>query len=758
MLKYHPFVRYPKYFGILLALFSLWALKDLPNLSFSRNLESLLSVDAHQYQSYEKLKGLLDDQEVWVLTMETPDGLFTPQGITALHEVSERLASHEEVIDIKSLTHSVRPIRQGFSLEMVPMASIDQLEPKALQALKTYALSNPLMRQVMVSKNGKDALITLTLDHRKARKGASLDLRKLQQELAPWTAQGFVFRYLGLALAAEEMKRSLARDLRIMLPILSFWILGLLIWFKPNLRFLIYLCLQTLFTTSLGVLWFGQQEAGLSVETFLLLPIWAVIQWMALLHIVAACDEAGKEGAPHPIALGIQRIFVPSMLVCLTTMAGFLSLRSSDLRWVQEAGSMGCIGVWMIYLATFGPGLAWLSILYTPDSRQGPAEQCKALPLIPRLSLYLGIERRRILLALGFGSLIGLTGLGHWVIDIDIKAFLARHMETRKALEYFDSVYGGANLAQLTIDTGSAGGIQDRVFLERLWELTATINQHSEVTAAYSYPQIIAIMNEAWEGSEKGSLKLPESDFLLASFSSLLNAKGFPFMEALKDPEARETYLLIRTADQPTKDYVALIEQMKDLAHSSLPNHCLISAEDALDSIKMADARISRSIYDSMIGCAFMLFFLLATLWRSPWLAGTVVVTNGLFILVVIGSSTWLGIPINSLSCFLGAVAFGIAIDDGIHLTGYFRQLLKEQVPSQTAIKKAVQAKWRPMLFTSLLLAGTFLSTALIASIPVVQLFAWLGMACFLAGLAVNLWIVPALLSEWWGRQKKEST
>ena len=76
---------------------------------------------------------------------------------------------------------------------MVPMASIDQLEPKALQALKTYALSNPLMRQVMVSKNGKDALITLTLDHRKARKGASLDLRKLQQELAPWTAQGFVF-------------------------------------------------------------------------------------------------------------------------------------------------------------------------------------------------------------------------------------------------------------------------------------------------------------------------------------------------------------------------------------------------------------------------------------------------------------------------------------------------------------------------------------------------------------------------------------
>ena len=89
---------------------------------------------------------------------------------------------------------------------------------------------------------------------------------------------------------------------------------------------------------------------------------------------------------------------------------------------------------------------------------------------------------------------------------------LARHGNTQ-GLEYFDSVYGGANLAQLTIDTGSAGGIQDRVFLERLWELTATINQHSEVTAAYSYPQIIAIMNEAWEEVKKVPLKLPSQTF-----------------------------------------------------------------------------------------------------------------------------------------------------------------------------------------------------------------------------------------------------
>ena len=61
------------------------------------------------------------------------------------------------------------------------------------------------------------------------------------------------------------------------------------------------------------------------------------------------------------------------------------------------------------------------------------------------------------------------------------------------------------------------------------------------------------------------------------------------------------------------------------------------------------------------------------------------------------------------------------------------------------------------MLFTSLLLAGAFLSTALIASIPVVQIFAWLGMAVSWH-FAVNLWIVPALLSEWWGRQKVDLT
>ena len=82
----------------------------------------------------------------------------------------------------------------------------------------------------------------------------------------------------------------------------------------------------------------------------------------------------------------------------------------------------------MIYLA-FWTGAGLLYFIH-PDSRQSPAEQCKALPLIPRLSLYLGIERRRILLAwLRISDRA--DGLGHWVIDIDIKAFRQTYGNTQ---------------------------------------------------------------------------------------------------------------------------------------------------------------------------------------------------------------------------------------------------------------------------------------------------------------------------------------
>jgi hypothetical protein len=44
-------------------------------------------------------------------------------GIDAVRRVSEAFESQPGLLDVKSLTHSVRPVRRGLSLEMVPMVS-----------------------------------------------------------------------------------------------------------------------------------------------------------------------------------------------------------------------------------------------------------------------------------------------------------------------------------------------------------------------------------------------------------------------------------------------------------------------------------------------------------------------------------------------------------------------------------------------------------------------------------------------------------
>jgi hypothetical protein len=45
------------------------------------------------------------------------------RGIDAVRRVSEAFVSQPGLLDVKSLTHSVRPVRRGLSLEMVPMVS-----------------------------------------------------------------------------------------------------------------------------------------------------------------------------------------------------------------------------------------------------------------------------------------------------------------------------------------------------------------------------------------------------------------------------------------------------------------------------------------------------------------------------------------------------------------------------------------------------------------------------------------------------------
>ena len=746
----NPFLRYPKPLGIvaLLCLFPLLFLAS--KIKFSSQADKLLATDQGQQETFEKLRGIINNQDVLVVSIKCPEGIFSPSGLITLHDVSEALLTMEGASDVKSLTHSYKPVRSGFSFDMVPLAATNHLDIVSLKRLSDFSLSNPLIKNVMVSSDGMEALINVTFGTPVTRKRQSSLSEELDVILNPWMIKGYRFHYLGLPLAENEVREALKSDIRWMIPVLSAGIALMLIGFIRSFRLLFFLFIQSAFTLLCGIALLSLLNIGIPLSGWLLIPFWATIQWTLLIHCLSACRQSKEDRAEHPVKDGIQRIFKSASLAMLTTAIGMGSLSASESAFIQEIGLMGAGGVVLIFLTTFGPGMSFLNIFYPRSADRGSnkrhREHLHESYVQGYLNWLLG-NRRWILSAALFIFLISAFGLRYLSADIRIKSFLNKDTRTRQGLEHFDQIYGGANIFQMEIDTGNPNGIHQRQVLNYLEKLQEQAEQKPEITAVYSYAQLLSMMNQIWEQYTPGSFQLPKSDLILGTFATVLKTQNYPFMRALCDTDYQKSWLIIRTPDMPGKAYVNLISEIVDIAERELPNGCKLNIQEGLYKLIQSDRQIVQSMTRSALSTTCIILILLTLLWRSFKLGIMAVAVNLLAVVFVVGSAGWLNIPFNTFTVMIGAMAMGIAVDDAVHFVSYWRSRQMMAESANQALIATMKAKGRPIVFTSLILVFTF-TVFLGSSIPPVSQFGGLCALAFAAALVSTCAVLPCLLGN----------
>ena len=116
-------------------------------------------------------------------------------------------------------------------------------------------------------------------------------------------------------------------------------------------------------------------------------------------------------------------------------------------------------------------------------------------------------------------------------------------------------------------------------------------------------------------------------------------------------------------------------------------------------------------------------------------------------VVLVVGTAGWLNIPLNTFTVMIGAMAFGIAIDDAVHFIAYWQRLVNAEKSNQEALTETLQVKGRPIIFTSLVLVFTF-AVFTGSSFPPLSQFGSLCAIAFLVALLATCLIIPCLLSR----------
>ena len=752
----NPFVRFP---GVLFATF-LFVIVGLiwqsTKVSIDANPMTLLESDRRHLETYERISEFLNDDTALVISIES-DQIFTPAGFDHIRNVSNALTGQDGLVDVKSLTHSYKPVRKGFSFSMVPFVPSGELTEKQISEIRAFSVTHPLVKNIMVSPDGKITLITATYK----RDLSTSDLRQaLKSEtgnlLKPFDTPEFRVKVIALPFIAEELSSAFVHDLYFVLPTTGLCILiAVALTFRSLPCLLLLIMSEAMLAGALpGVL----RLAGFSLTPYniLLLPLLASINLMLLTHQLTALRKTDPTLSPDErFASMLETVFWPSLFAAITTAIGLGSLAICEVSQVRNFGLAGTVGIATIFIWAFGPGLAFLRLGYRawPSALLPKANHMEGAGHASFFAALGQAASKRRLVTVALAVLIFIPALiaANW-LNIDIRAihFLSPHSHTRQMAEMMDDRMGGINVVQMDFKTDKPSGINQLEFLRKLQEVQDFAESTGKFSSTYSYASLMAMMNSVWVGDDSGNLTLPASPLTLNIFVLALKATNYPFLQALSDESQQTANLVLRTTDMPSGEFVALLESIEAKATGIMPDNVTVSAQAGLHTVLKADKDIVDAQLGSLGITLVAMFVVMTLLWRSVKL-GAIALATGLGPVAVLASiGAIFQVPLNSVTVMVGALALGIGIDDAVHLITHWLNARRNGSTENEALTLTLEAKGPAILCTSLILVSFSLSL-LWMSFPPVTHFGWLSAVAYAAALWAALWALPSLLG---GRNK----
>ena len=748
----NPFVRFPGW------LFAVFLLGFIPliwqstQVSIDTDPLTLLESDQRHRETFDRIQSFLNNDTVVVVSVES-DQIFSQAGFDHIRAISNALGQQPGFVDVKSLTHSYKPVRRGFSLAMEPFVPAGTLSEEQIAGIRQFSVTHPLVRNIMVSPDGKITLITATYKRDLSTQALRQAFRdKTIQLLAPYDSSDYRTRTISLPFIAEEISESFYRDLKLVLPgtaLLILLVIGLTLRSFPCLVLLLIseLALVAMLPGVLGLAGFS-----LSPYNLLLLPLLGAINLTMLTHQLTALRKTDAAlSMDERFAAMLHVVFRPSLFAAITTAIGMGSLSVSGVSQVRDFGVSGIIGIAIIFAWNFGPGLSFLRLgcRAWPSSIGLDSKELRSSndrPLFRRLGQAAMARRWPAMVVITTLLLPALYAAAHLNLDIRAIRFLSPDSPTRQMAELMDAKMGGINIVQLDFDTGRPNGINQLGFLRGMQAVQDFAEETGDFSSTYSYASLIAMMNGIWEGDESGALSLPTNPLTLNLFVLALKATNYPFLQALCDESQQTAHLVLRTVDLPSGEFVRLLESVEQFAKKNAPEGVAVSAEAGLHTILQADREIVDAQLSSLAITLISMLVVMAMLWRSARLAALALGVSLVPLAVLAMLAAVFAVPLNSVTAMIAALVLGISIDDAVHLVTHWLQLRKQGVEPAAALAESLDAKGPAILCTSLILIG--FSMALVwMSFPPVQHFGWLSAAAYGAALMAVLWALPAFLA-----------
>jgi len=733
-------------FLILPCVLAFFLFSYIPKVENVENVDQFIIQDDPENLYYKDFKKIFGNDEFFLIAFKT-ENIFTKANLALLKNITREIENIEEVKDVKSLANIDETIGYQDYFEVRPFLGDIPKSRKELNDLKNRAVSNPLYIDNFISQDGRTAAIAVEAYEKPDDYGYRFRLLdKTQEVLDKYESQSIKFHLAGKTITDTTMSRYMEKDMSLLIP-LSYLLITLSIYyFFRNIYLTILGIVNISFCLGSTMGFMGFFSITQNSVTSIVLPLIMALSLCDTVHIFSrlTSDELFYCGFGRRKAMTsvLNKNLKPCFYTSLTTGAGFLSLMTSRLVPIEEFAIAAAAGIVFEFIFSFTL-LPSLILLFKPEKIYGDYDKKSFVKILLDFTAELVVKRKKGILAAGvIIFILSVFSAGFIKIETNITEFFKADSSFRKSLEFIESELSGIESFDISVKAGYENAFKEPEKLKLIEKIENFVSDIDGVDKTVSFNNFIKDMNKSFHNEDPLFYRIPDSKNLIAQYLLLYDSDDIDdYINSYYD-HAR---ILVRISEHNSSSQAEIIKKVKKFAD-------LTEIEDVEITVTgrvVQDVNVINEIFIGQVkslGLAVLIIWgLLFFVFRS-FLMGIVSFVPNIYPIVFnFGVMGILGIPLNTATALISAVAIGIAVDDTIHFLTDYKSGENMFDSSGGLVKSVIYRKGPALISSSFILAIGFGILVLSSFIPTVQ-FGFLCAVIMLAAIFADLLILPSFL------------
>ena len=727
-----------------LLLISVVLAQGLMQLTVEGDPRSMTSQDPEQQRLQQQLIETFGNDETLFLSI-TPANLQSLSGISLVRELSDRVGQLTGVTRVLSLTTARQLISGRYGAEDRSLLP-DSRTVTDWSALFSSALEqNPHYQHVLVSKDGRSAGLLIQPVISNDDKNLPDLISQLRHLISEYSSQA-QFHLTGVAVQKHDVAAFIQRDQRVVLPLVGVVLSVMLTLIFRHVTGV----LLPLLTTGISLVWtlglYGLAGLAMNTISSLLPPVVMILCISNAVHLYNGWLMLPGEHDNYLVAWRqrIRELSVPCFFTAITTALGLMSLTISSVPAVRQFGLFGAIGVLssLIISLTFLPVI--LTFFQVPEKsyRRGKGGLGKVLDGATILTL----QYPRMLIA---GTLLSLLlaviALPQVQNNTRLTGFFRASSVLAMDSTFIDQNFGGINALEFIVQKRDGTKFDQLNDFRRLSTFVSTAIKQDVVKNVFSSLPLLRQLQRAEMTADK--LVLPDTQDDLEYLLSLLEQPQVAEVarQFLSD-DHKVVRLTLLLSDIGSRQALTVVDDLQRSGRSIFGAAYELQPTGSYYQVVKDSGQLVAAMLKSFGLSLVMVMVALMVLLRNLRLTLLALIPNIIPIIWALGVMGWWGIDLSTGTAMIGAVAFGLAVDDTIHYLVSFTRLKGKSTGQR--IQLTTSRVGRALVVSTVVLALGFWTGCFGSFKPTIY-FSFLVGGTLCGALICDLLVLPASLLLW---------